>query len=98
MITWLKKQIKINTLENNIKTLEKENIELLRKLTFKDDEIELLKEQIIKLKENKKKNIDSIEKLKYQLTLMVKDDEDNQTCIIRQGKEIEELKKKLEKK
>ena len=61
MITWLKKQIKINTLENNIKTLEKENIELLRKITFKDDEIELLKEQIKRLKENKKKLIEKLE-------------------------------------
>lgn len=61
MITWLKKQIKINTLENNIKTLEKENIELLRKITFKDDEIELLKEQIKRLKENKKKLIAKLE-------------------------------------
>lgn len=62
MITWLKKQIKINTLENNIKTLEKENIELLRKITFKDDEITLLKEQIKRLKETKKKLIDKMEK------------------------------------
>lgn len=61
MITWLKKQIKINTLENKLKTLEKENIELIRKLTFKDDEIQLLKEQIIKLKENKKKLIAKLE-------------------------------------
>lgn len=98
MINWIKKQIKINTLENKLETLEKENIELLRKITFKDDEIQLLKEQIKKLKENKKKSIDSIEKLKYQLTLMVKDDEEQQECIIRQEKELEELKKKLEKK
>ena len=62
MITWLKKQIKINTLENKLKTLEKENIELIRKLTFKDDEIQLLKEQIKKLKENKKKLIAKLEK------------------------------------
>lgn len=61
MITWLKKQIKINTLENKLKTLEKENIELIRKITFKDDEIQLLKEQIIKLKENKKKLIAKLE-------------------------------------
>lgn len=61
MITWLKKQIKINTLENKLKTLEKENTELIRKLTFKDDEIQLLKEQIIKLKENKKKLIAKLE-------------------------------------
>lgn len=63
MINWIKKQIKINTLENKLETLEKENIELLRKITFKDDEIQLLKEQIKKLKENKKKNIETIEKL-----------------------------------
>lgn len=62
MITWLKKQIKINTLENKLKTIEKENIELIRKLTFKDDEIALLKEQIKKLKENKKKLVEKLEK------------------------------------
>lgn len=62
MINWIKKQIKINTLENKLETLEKENIELLRKITFKDDEIQLLKEQIKKLKENKKKLIDKLEK------------------------------------
>lgn len=61
MINWIKKQIKINTLENKLETLEKENIELLRKITFKDDEIQLLKEQIKKLKENKKKLIDKLE-------------------------------------
>ena len=61
MIKWRKNRIKINTLEIKLKTLEKENIELLRKLTFKDDEIQLLKEQIIKLKENKKKLIEKLE-------------------------------------
>ena len=62
MITWFKKQIKINTLENQIKSLDKENIELLKKLTFKEDEIELLKEQIKRLKEQKKKLIEKLEK------------------------------------
>lgn len=62
MIKWLKKQIKINTLENQIESLDKENIELLKKLTFKEDEIELLKEQIKRLKEQKKKLIEKLEK------------------------------------
>lgn len=58
MINWMKNKIKINTLEIKLKALEKENIELTKKITFKDDEIELLKEQIKKLKETKKKLID----------------------------------------
>lgn len=62
MINWFKKQIKINTLENQIESLDKENIELLKKLTFKEDEIELLKEQIKRLKEAKKKLIEKMEK------------------------------------
>ena len=61
MIKWIKNKIKINTLEVKLKSLEKENIELLRKITFKDDEIQLLKEQIIKLKEKNKKLIDKME-------------------------------------
>lgn len=61
MINWIKKQIKINTLENNIKALEKDNIELIRKITFKDDEITLLKEQIKKLKASKKKLVEKLE-------------------------------------
>jgi len=62
MITWIKKQIKINTLENQIESLDKENIELLKRLTFKEDEIELLKEQIKRLKKQKKKLIEKLEK------------------------------------
>lgn len=65
MIKWIKRQIKINTLEVKLESLEKENIELLRKLTFKDDEIGLLKEQIIKLKETKKKLVEKLENIKW---------------------------------
>lgn len=61
MIKWIKNRIKINTLELKLEDLEKENIELLKKITFKDDEIQLLKEQIKRLKENKKKLIDKLE-------------------------------------
>lgn len=64
MIKWIKRQIKINTLEVKLESLEKENIELLRKLTFKDDEITLLKEQIRRLKETKKKLVEKLENVK----------------------------------
>ena len=62
MIKWIKKQIKINTLENQIASLDKENIDLLKRLTFKEDEVDLLKEQIKRLKEQKKKLIEKLEK------------------------------------
>lgn len=61
MIKWIKNRIKINTLELKLEDLEKENIELLKKITFKDDEIQLLKEQIKRLKETKKKLVDKLE-------------------------------------
>lgn len=62
MIKWISNRIKINTLEIKLKALEKDNIELIRKLTFKDDEIELLKQQIKRLKESKKKLVDKLER------------------------------------
>ena len=62
MIKWIKDKIKINTLKVKLEALEKENIELTKKITFKDDEIQLLKEQIIKLKEAKKTLINKMEK------------------------------------
>lgn len=62
MIKWISNRIKINTLEIKLKALEKDNIELIRKITFKDDEIGLLKQQIKRLKESKKKLIDKLER------------------------------------
>ena len=62
MIKWISNRIKINTLEIKLKALEKDNIELIRKITFKDDEIELLKQQIKRLKESKKKLVDKLER------------------------------------
>ena len=62
MIKWISNRIKINTLEIKLKALEKDNIELIRKITFKDDEIQLLKQQIKRLKESKKKLVDKLER------------------------------------
>lgn len=61
MINWIKNKIKINTLELKLEDLEKENIELLKRVTFKDEEIALLKEHIKKLKDKNKKLVNKIE-------------------------------------
>ena len=62
MIKWISNKIKINTLKVKLEALEKDNLELIRKITFKEDEITLLKEQIKKLKEKNKKLVAKMEK------------------------------------